>query len=118
MESHNGAKAMSGQHNDVIGFDVEKPEKMDRAAHGHEEEEEKHESATASSVGSSIHEGENEHHDLEAIATISTNSPPYSVFTKKQKYFIVCKDDTAHTAVAPYTNFTQSLPLGAVSSLL
>lgn len=108
---------MSVQHNDVIGLDIEKNEKMASTAHRGEEEEEKHESATASSAASSIHEGENEHHDLEATATVSTNSPPYSVFTKKQKYLIVCELDGISTTCARYTNLTQSLLHGVVSSL-
>jgi hypothetical protein len=32
----------------------------------------------------------NQPRDLEALSTVQTNSPPYSVFTKKQKAFIVC----------------------------
>jgi hypothetical protein len=56
-----------------------------------EKETEHRDSATVSSAASSIHEGQHEDHDLEAVATVATNSPPYSVFSKKQKYFIVCK---------------------------
>ena len=76
-------------HHDVITSDVEKADMMKGTIHEHEESE-KHDSATVSSSGSSVHEGEDEDHDLEAVATVSTNSPPYSVFTTKQKYLIVC----------------------------
>ncbi|KAL1598890.1 hypothetical protein SLS60_008033 [Paraconiothyrium brasiliense] len=67
--------------------------KTERKEEGTVRSEEKEEhcgtSATISSAASSIHEGQHEDHDLEAIATVSTNTPPYSVFTKKQKYLIV-----------------------------
>jgi len=45
---------------------------------------------TSAKVSLDHHEDEDTHvQDLEAIATITTNSPPYSVFTKRQKHFIV-----------------------------
>lgn len=70
---------------------TEKTERMEDTRRNDEKEEIRGDSATVSSAASSMHEGEHENHDLEAIATVSTNSPPYSVFSKRQKYLIVCK---------------------------
>jgi len=83
------------EYDDVI--ETEKTERMKDTmrAKEKEEKEEKAEtrgdSAKVSSAASSIHADDHDNHDLEALATAPTNSPPYSVFSKKEKHFIVCK---------------------------
>jgi hypothetical protein len=124
MECNDSVSTMSGsdtdskeQHDDVIASDVEKTEIRKGTIDRHEDSE-KNDSASVSSRDSSFHEGENEDHDLEAIATVSTNSPPYSVFTTKQKYFIVCR--SSHVLISTYfdINRDQSLLHGVASSPL
>ena len=122
MECHDSVSTMSGsdtdskeQHDDVIASDVEKNEIRKGTVDRHEDSE-KNDSATVSSSDSSFHEGENEDHDLEAIATVSTNSPPYSVFTTKQKYFIVCRSSHVLIPRTLYINRDQFLLHGVASS--
>lgn len=107
------------EHHDVSGMDMGQSEKIEDTASRHEEEEKKGDFATFSSTASSLHEIEDRNHDLEAVTTVSTNSPPYSVFTKKQKYLIVCEYRQRKELVQPlYTNLHQfSLP-GEASFLL
>ncbi|KAF2437894.1 MFS general substrate transporter [Karstenula rhodostoma CBS 690.94] len=73
---------------DVIESD--KTERMKDTKRSEEDEKHHGDFATVSSAASSMHEGQSEDHDPEAITTVPSNSPPYSVFSKKQKYFIVC----------------------------
>lgn len=77
------------KYDDLIGS--EKNERMNNTRRSEEKEKHHGDSATVSSAASSMHEGHHENHDLEAITTVPTNSPPYSVFSKRQKIFIVCK---------------------------
>ncbi|KAJ4291619.1 hypothetical protein N0V90_009514 [Kalmusia sp. IMI 367209] len=92
MICHDTPRELSGsddeikeEHTDAI----EKTERIEDAMTGIEEEEKHGDSATVSAAPS-IREGEEtQDYDLEAVATVSTNSPPYSVFSKKQKYMIV-----------------------------
>ena len=62
---------------------------------GEEVEEKKAMESRSSSlaISSSTNHGDNppvnESHDTEALSAVQSNSPPYSVFSKRQKHFIV-----------------------------
>jgi hypothetical protein len=116
---------MSSNHDDTKeeyddAIESEKDTRMTDTGRSEEKEKNHGDSATMSSAASSMHEGQHEDHDLEAIATVSTNSPPYSVFSKKQKYFIVCKSmsSCSHQPYRVGPKLLQSWRLGEASSHL
>jgi hypothetical protein len=91
----------NGKSSDVQEAEGEKLGELDTTHHESKEKEKKRrledvDSKTTSSASSQHHEanqdedGQNQPRDLEALSTVQTNSPPYSIFTKRQKYFIVC----------------------------